>query len=284
MSQRRGVVAAGATMILGLSACGGGSEEKAVLGASTPGPSAARTVTARVDGRVLNGHCRGEKRDAPAVVLESGMGANQSQLAAIEELLTPRTLVCAYDRAGIGRSDPPAKTPRQVSELVADLDAFATAANVPEPYVLVGHETGGNVVLAHAQSHPEKVAGFVATNPWPPLETFMPALKKVATAEEYAGEEAFLNRGKNDERISFEAPVLDKPLPPDMPYAIMFALNCGENACCDRVRPAVMRSTRALAGIGEGGRFVPAEGSPLHELYAADPELVLQTVDEILKG
>ena len=118
MSQRRGAVAAGATMILGLSACGGGSEEKAALGASTPGPAAARTVTARVDGRELSGHCRGEKRDAPAVVLESGIGANQGQLAGIEELLTPRTLVCAYDRAGVGRSDPPAKTPRPVSELV----------------------------------------------------------------------------------------------------------------------------------------------------------------------
>ena len=76
-----------------------------------------------------------------------------------------RTLVCAYDRAGSGRSDPPAKTPRPVSELVGDLDAFATAANVPAPYVLVGELTGGNVVFAYAQTHPEKVAGFVAMNP-----------------------------------------------------------------------------------------------------------------------
>ena len=59
-------------------------------------------------------------------------------------------------------------------------------------------------------------------NPLPPLETFMPAVKKVATAEEYADEEAFFNRGENDEKISFEEPMLDTPLPPSMPYAIMF--------------------------------------------------------------
>jgi pimeloyl-ACP methyl ester carboxylesterase len=238
-------------------------------------------VTAEVDGRTLSGHCRGEQRDAPAVVLESGDGANQAQLAGIEELLTPRTLVCAYDRAGIGRSDPPAETPRPVSELMADLDAFATAAKVPEPYVLVGQSAGGNVVLTHAQLHPEKVAGFVAMNPWPPVETFLPAVKEVATEEGYAAEVAFY-RGQNDEGISFAKPVLDTRLPPTMPFTIMYDVNCGGDPHCDRVLPAITQSTRALARLGEGGRFVRAEGTG-QEIYR-DPELVHRTVDEILRG
>ncbi len=281
MGPRRGAVAAGATtMIFGLSACGGGSEEQAAIGGATPGPAAARTVTAQVDGRTLSGHCRGQKRDAPAVVLESGIGANQGQLAGIEELLTPRTLVCAYDRGGVGRSDPPAKTPRPVSELVADLDAFATAANLTEPFVLVGQSAGGTVAFEYAQTHPEKVAGFVAMNPTPPLETFMPAVKKVQTTDEYAYEKAF-NRGENDEKIKFEEPMLTPPLPPSMPYAIMFDEDC-DTDFCDRVIPPLTRSMRALARVGEGGRFVRADGAG-HEIYR-DAERVRQTVEEILKG
>ena len=115
--------------------------------------------------------------------------------------------MCAYDRAGIGRSDPPAKTPRPVSELVATSTRSRRRRTCPTPYVLVGQSAGGNVVFAYAQTHPEKVAGFVAMNPSPPLETFMPAVKKVETAEEYAYEKAF-NRGENEEKISFEEPML----------------------------------------------------------------------------
>ena len=282
MSPRRGAVAAGATMIVGLSSCGGGDQNKAAIGGSTPGPAAARTVTARVDGRTVSGHCRGERSNAPAVVLESQIGANQGQLAGLEELLMSRTLVCAYDRAGIGRSDPPGKTPRPMSELVGDLDAFVAAAKIREPHVLVGQFEGGNVAFAYAQTYPENVAGFVAMNPVPPLETVLPALKKVETAKEYAAGEAY-HLGQNGEQVSFEEPMLDRPLPPGMPYAILFDDNCGGDTHCERVMPAVTRSTRALARVGDGGRVVPVDGAG-DAIYRADPELVLQTVNEILKG
>jgi hypothetical protein len=281
MSPRRLAVAAGATIVVGLSACGGGGEEKATLGAPTPGPAAARSVTAQIDGRALNGHCRGERRDAPAVLLDSGVG-RQDELTGIEELLAEQTLVCAYDRAGVARSDAPGKTPRPMSELVADLDAFAAAAHVPEPYVLVGHSTGGNVVFAYAQAHPEKVAGFLAMNPLPPSETFMPAVKKVVTAHQYAGEKAF-SRGENDQHISFAEPVLGNPIPPSVRYVIMFDLDCGGNEYCERVSPAVTRSVRALARVGQGGRFEPVKGAGFN-IYSSRPELVLATVQKLLMG
>ena len=53
----------------------------------------------------------------------------------------------------------------------------------------------------------------------------MPAVKKVVTAKEYAAEEAFV-RGENDQKISFEEPMLATPLPSSMPYAIMFDEDC----------------------------------------------------------
>ena len=49
----------------------------------------------------------------------------------------------------------------------------------------------------------------------------MPAVKKVETTKEYADEKAFIG-GENDEKISFEEPMLGTPLPPSMPYVIMY--------------------------------------------------------------
>jgi len=113
--------------------CGGDANEAAER-ATTTSPSAVapsvRDVTAQVSGRTLSGHCRGAEKDAPAVVLDGGMGGGQSQLAALEEDLAQLTVVCGYDRAGFGESDPPAKTPRPLSDIVADLDAFIAAAKL----------------------------------------------------------------------------------------------------------------------------------------------------------
>ena len=75
--------------------------------------------------------------------------------------------------------------------------------------------------------------------------------------------------------------MLARPLPPSMPYAIMFDEDC-DTDFCDRVIPPLTRSMRALARVGDGGRFVRADGAG-HEIYR-DPERVLQTVEEILKG
>ena len=108
-----------------------------------------------------------------------------------------------------------------MSELVADLDVFAAAADASPPYLLVGQSMGANVVFMYAQAHPEKVAGFVSMNPVPPAETFIDAAKKVETKAEFAEEQSF-DRGENEENTSFQEPTLSNPLPARMPYAVMF--------------------------------------------------------------
>ena len=112
-------------VVLALASCGGNGDddaERAATSASGAESPAVREVTARIGGRTLSGHCRGARRDAPAVVLESGIGNDQGQLWGVEEHLAQRTVVCAYDRAGVGKSDPPPKSPRPVTDVVADLD------------------------------------------------------------------------------------------------------------------------------------------------------------------
>src|SRR4051794_16090923 len=204
---------AAAVLVLVLLAAGCGGEgsrtpsDSVAKAAASATPGSTRAVTADVDGRKLSGHCAGTQPEgSPAIVFESGSGDGQNQLADIEQRFTDRTLVCAYDRAGVGGSDPPAKTPRPVSELVADLDAFLAAADAHPPYLLVGQSMGGNIVLMYAQAHPEKVAGFVSMNPVPPAETWLKAIRKVVSKRDFATERSYFHRGEgadNPEHTSF---------------------------------------------------------------------------------
>ena len=82
------------------------------------------------------------------------------------------TRVCAYDRPGTqltsGDASPEPQRPRRsastVSEIVADLHALLDAADVPGPYVLVGHSLGGLLARMYAGTYPDEVAGFVSVD------------------------------------------------------------------------------------------------------------------------
>jgi pimeloyl-ACP methyl ester carboxylesterase len=75
--------------------------------------------------------------------------------------------VCAYDRPGtlrnvglVSRSDP-VPMPRTTGDGVRELHALLRAADLPRPYVLVGHSLGGMIVRQYASTYPHQVAGLV---------------------------------------------------------------------------------------------------------------------------
>jgi len=118
-------------------------------------------------GRRLRYLCRGE--GTPTVIIEQGGGISiengflrQVSLGwpkVFSSLIrTQRTLV--HDRAGLGWSYEPGK-PRSCGQLVKDLRALLRHAEIPPPYVLVGHSIGGFNVRLFASRHPEEVAGVV---------------------------------------------------------------------------------------------------------------------------
>jgi pimeloyl-ACP methyl ester carboxylesterase len=70
------------------------------------------------------------------------------------------TQVCAYDRAGMGWSEP-GPQPRTPGQIAGELHTLLANAGIAGPYVLVGHSVGGKNVRMFALQHPEEVAGMV---------------------------------------------------------------------------------------------------------------------------
>lgn len=70
------------------------------------------------------------------------------------------TRACAYDRAGLGYSDP-GPEPRDSRRIVAELHALLGRADIPPPYILVGHSFGGFNTRLYAYTWPDEVAALV---------------------------------------------------------------------------------------------------------------------------
>lgn len=115
-----------------------------------------------VGGRRLNLICMGEGQRT--VLFEAG-GSDWSAIwALVQPAVAARARACAYDRAGLGYSDP-ASDGRAPIDIVEDLHRLVRAAGLSTPFVLVGHSLGGFDAKLYAAVHPEDVAGLVLLDP-----------------------------------------------------------------------------------------------------------------------
>lgn len=124
----------------------------------TPPIDDAATRLIDVGSRRLALSCSGD--GLPTVVLETGLGADSDEWAAVQRGVARFTRVVRYDRAGRGRSDP-AQGPRSARDMVRDLHTLVYRADIPGPYVLVGHSFGGLLARLYAYLHRGDVAGLV---------------------------------------------------------------------------------------------------------------------------
>jgi pimeloyl-ACP methyl ester carboxylesterase len=117
----------------------------------------------RIDlgGRALHVVRAGPRTPSPVIVLEHGAFGCAADWAVVQERLAAKGLhSIAYDRAGLGHSDP-GPAPRDGHAIVADLAALLCKLDEPGPYVLVGHSMGGLMVRLFALTHPELAVGVV---------------------------------------------------------------------------------------------------------------------------
>lgn len=118
-----------------------------------------------VGGYRLHIYCVGQ--GSPTVILDALFPGTVSNWGWIQPEIARSTRVCAYDRAGLGWSDP-GPEPRTAQQAARELQTLLGEAGVPGPYILVGHSLGALSTRMYASMYPDQVAGMVlveGTNP-----------------------------------------------------------------------------------------------------------------------
>jgi len=170
------------------------------------------------DGRKLYLQCWGE--GSPTVVIDAGGGEIQEYrgyAATFTSRLANQRRVCAYDRAGHGRSDPAPNKPRQLEDVTGDLHALLDAAGVDGPLVLVGNSFGGFIMAFYANRYADDVAGVALLDVPAPSAT-MTAEDEPELAWDYPG-----NVEHNDVVAGFENRLAEEQFPFDAPLLVMTA-------------------------------------------------------------
>jgi len=168
--------------------------------ASHAAPATSEQV--KVDGRTLHLECTGT--GSPTVILQSGFGnagdiwsLSETTAPAVQPALATTNRVCSYDRPGShlttttrdgkvvpadelqrGRSDA-VPMPRDPGDVVTELHDILAAANVPGPYVMVGHSLGGVLSVLYARRYPDQVRALVT------VDSPVPALRDALTAKQW---------------------------------------------------------------------------------------------------
>ena len=162
--------------------------------------------------------CWGE--GSPTIVIDAGGGEIQEYreyAATFTSRLAQQRRVCAYDRAGLGRSDPAPDKPRQLEDLTGDLHALLEAAGVEGPLVLVGNSFGGFTMAFYANRYADDVAGVALLD--------VPAPSATMTEESEPGLvwDSPGNVEHNDVVAGFENRLANERFPFDAPLVVVTA-------------------------------------------------------------
>lgn len=254
----------------------------------TPAPTASRSPEASegsgtaidIGGRSLWFECRGT--GSPTVLLESGLGGDLRTWERVQPALGESARTCAYDRAGIGQSDPAAQ-PRTTQDAVEDLHAALSAAQIEPPYVMVGFSIGGLITQHYAASYPDEMAGIVLVESNHPLEAeqFEANLTQAQIEQDRAS--VLDNPEGLDPYTSYEQVQEAGPLP-EVPLIVVTAgVPEGWPPGWDAELFDALRAEQQaeLATLVTGGRQVFAETSG-HHVPSTQPEVVIEAVESVL--
>jgi len=254
-----------------------------------------------VGGHKLHLRCVGPVDRRPVIVFESGGGAFSKDWGAVQTILASRYRSCAYDRAGLGWSEP-GPSPRTIRQEVFELHALLESAHISGALILVGQSIGALNVRMYTGQYGNEVAGVVLVDPadessllfnlkanrWmrlrdqargravPPAKRDGPPSTGYRPEDDYLGDEAQLlyhQREKNPEPFG-ERPLLvlaagKRPSPPGMT----------EESYKD-IRLAIDRDRVEAAHLSGNSKFILDPNSG-HNIQLDDPKLVAQAVEEV---
>ncbi len=169
----------------------------------------------------------GSHERQPTILFEAGSFGTAVDWTVVQGLLGERHHTFAYDRAGLGFSDPGPK-PRDSRAITGDLQKLLWAAGEEGPFILVGHSMAGVHLYSFALRYPEQTAGLVLVDATPPAALLDPHVIRVVKAYYRAvsfaplGAQLFLNAAsssvlgdhidipepaKSDKRRAFASPI-----------------------------------------------------------------------------
>jgi pimeloyl-ACP methyl ester carboxylesterase len=257
-----------------------------------------------VFGHKLHIHCIGPDKASPVVIFEAGAGAFSKDWVAVQGLLEKQIRSCAYDRAGLGWSEP-GPGPRTLQQEVLELHALLQAAHVSGPLVLVGQSLGALNVRLYTQKYGTDVAGVVLVDPadessllysvtskrWmklreqargravPPPRTSGPPSTGYKPEDDYLGEEAqllYFEREKRptpfDDRPLFVLAAGRRPPPPGMT----------EETYRD-IRRVIDEDRAEAVHLSKNAKFLVDAGSG-HDIQLDDPKAVASAVAEVVEA
>lgn len=94
------------------------------------------------------------------VVLDAGLSGTSLGWSLVQAEASKFARVCSYDRAGYSWSDP-SPIERTSVNVAKELYALLKKADIPGPYILVGHSFGGANVLLFADLYPQETLGVI---------------------------------------------------------------------------------------------------------------------------
>lgn len=114
--------------------------------------------TVDVGGYEMYLHCMGT--GTPTVILEAGLNDVAETWSLVQPGVARFTRACAYDRVGLGWSDP-GHEPRDSFQIVRELHTLLINAGIKWPFVVVGHSLGGMYMRLFADYYQKDVVGLV---------------------------------------------------------------------------------------------------------------------------
>lgn len=227
----------------------------------------------------------------PPVVLDAGLGdtTTSPEWKPIWQAVSAFTQCCAYDRAGLGASEPWPGLHTSL-QAVDDLYHMLHNAEIAGPYVLVGHSLGGMHAQLFAARHPSETVGLVLVDATHE-DHFAWLIQNNLSPDEMDQQQRFA-AGNNPEGIAFDttlAALREAKWRLDAPLVVLTR---------DRVpleeqppgwspeREAILLSTAHelqadLASRSPQGRLVIAEGSG-HNIQRYRPDLIIGAIRAVV--
>ena len=242
-------------------------------------PNAAHAKKIDVGGYKLNFHCDGE--GAPTVVLDAGAGDTLETWDWVVPDVKKFTRVCAYDRAGLGKSDR-GPTPRTSAQIAVELHALLRRAGILPPYVLVGHSFGGLNMRLYASRYPGEAVGLVLVDATPEeypsrVDELLPRSDREKLRTSLATAPAAF-RDELDSMADSASEVAAAGPPPAIPVRVLTAAHRDDS---EAFRSAWLAwQARMAASFPRGVQIMAATSG--HYIQFDQPGLVVDAVREVV--